>query len=159
MPRLLGNPVALQAGFFSIIGWGFLLTLIGWIGGGLYFRSVASIAMDNNEEVSVGLFRALAQTIMLSITFTILSLVVGFPIVLILSLVLQLNEFLANILVLVLSLASMWLIVPLFFWPHGVFVKEAELHYVGHYQYSNGTVYFADQQYVRSGCVFIDGGP
>lgn len=120
----LGNPVALQAGFFSIIGWGFLLTLIGWIGGGLYFRSVASIAMDNNEEVSVGLFRALAQTIMLSITFTILSLVVGFPIVLILSLVLQLNEFLANILVLVLSLASMWLIVPLFFWPHGVFVKK-----------------------------------
>lgn len=120
----LGHPVALQAGFFSIIGWGFLLTLIGWIGGGLYFRSVASIAMDNNEEVSVGLFRALAQTIMLSITFTILSLVVGFPIVLILSLVLQLNEFLANILVLVLSLASMWLIVPLFFWPHGVFVKR-----------------------------------
>ena len=120
----LGNPIALQAGFFSIIGWGFLLTLIGWIGGGLYFRSVASIAMDNNEEVPVGRFRALAQTIMLSITFTVLSLVIGLPIVLILSLVLQLNEFLANILVLVLSLASMWLIVPLFFWPHGVFVKR-----------------------------------
>lgn len=120
----LGNPVALQAGFFSIIGWGFLLTLIGWIGGGLYFRSVARIAMENNEEVSVGLFRALVQTIMLSIAFTVLSLVIGLPIIFILSLVLQFNEFLANILVLVLSLASMWLIVPLFFWPHGVFVKR-----------------------------------
>ena len=42
----------------------------------------------------------------------------------IITIVLQLNEFLANILILVLSLASMWLIVPLFFWPHGLFVRK-----------------------------------
>jgi hypothetical protein len=80
--------------------------------------------MEDSEESRVSLFRTLAQTILLSITFTVLTLVIGLPLMLILSIVLQLNEFLANILVLVLSLASMWLIVPLFFWPHGVFVRK-----------------------------------
>ncbi len=120
----LGNPVVLQSDFISFLGWGFLLTIVGWVGGGLNFRSVARIAMVGNKDAPMSLLRALAQTIMLSITFTILCFVVGLPIVVVLSLVLQLNEFLANILVLVLSLISMWLIVPLFFWPHGVFIKK-----------------------------------
>jgi hypothetical protein len=120
----LGSPVVLQAGILGLLGWGLLLTLIGWVGGGLYFRSVARIAMAGSEDAPVGILRALAQTILLSVTFTVLFFVIGLPVILILSLVLQLNEFLANILVLVLSLASMWLIVPLFFWPHGVFIKK-----------------------------------
>jgi hypothetical protein len=49
---------------------------------------------------------------------------VGVPSFLILAVVLQLNAFVANLIVLFLSLASMWVIVPLFFWPHGIFVKQ-----------------------------------
>jgi hypothetical protein len=120
----LGNPLILQAEVLSLIGWVILLTLIGWVGGALYFRSVSQIAMDGSEDSHIGLLRAMVQTILLSITFTILTLVIGFPLILVLTLVLQLNEFLMNILVLVLSLASMWLIVPLFFWPHGLFVRK-----------------------------------
>ncbi|MBK8618579.1 MAG: hypothetical protein IPN96_16020 [Anaerolineales bacterium] len=32
--------------------------------------------------------------------------------------------FIANLFVLFLSLVSMWVIVPLFFWPHGIFLKQ-----------------------------------
>lgn len=120
----LGNPLALQVSAVSLIGSVFLLTLLGWMGGGLYFRSVARISMTDTEDAPISLLRALVQTVLLSITFTILSLVIGLPLIFIVAVVLQLNEFLANIIVLVLSLASMWLIVPLFFWPHGLFVKK-----------------------------------
>jgi hypothetical protein len=120
----LGNPVVLQADILSLVGWAFLLTLIGWLGGGLYFRSVARIAMADGEDSQVGLLRMIVQTVLLSITFTVLILVIGLPLMLIISIVLRLNQFLANLIVLVLSLASMWLVVPLFFWPHGVFIRK-----------------------------------
>lgn len=120
----LGTPLILQAGPLALFGWVVLLTFIGWVGGGLYFRSVAHIAIKDDEYIPVGLLRSIVQTILLSITFTILSFVIGIPLLLFLSIVLQLNQFLANIIVLVLSLISMWLIVPLFFWPHGVFVRK-----------------------------------
>jgi hypothetical protein len=45
----LGDPAILQVGAASLFGWIFLLTLLGWIGGGLYFRSVARFAMVNMD--------------------------------------------------------------------------------------------------------------
>jgi len=53
-----------------------------------------------------------------------LSAFIGVPIFLILAVALQFNAFIANLIVLFLSLASMWVIVPLFFWSHGIFVKQ-----------------------------------
>jgi hypothetical protein len=120
----LGSPLVLQMDAFSLAGWVLLLTLVGWVAGGVYFRSVAHIAMEGSEDSQISLSRTIVQTVMLSIAFTVLALVVGLPVMLVLSIVVQLNQFLANILVLVLSLASMWLVVPLFFWPHGLFVKK-----------------------------------
>jgi hypothetical protein len=121
----LGSPEVLQASALGLIGWSLLLVLIGWVAGSLYFRSVAHIAMAGSEDSYIGWLRATGQGVLLSITFTILTFVIGIPLILILTFILlQLGEFLANIFVLILSLASMWLIVPLFFWPHGLFVKK-----------------------------------
>ncbi len=120
----LGTPMVLQMDAFTLIVWMFVLTLIGWVGGALYFRSVAHIAMEGSEDSYISLPRSIVQTVLLSITFTIIALVIGLPLIVILSIVLQINQFLANIIVLLLSLASMWLVVPLFFWPHGVFVRK-----------------------------------
>ncbi len=120
----LGDSAILQVNTVSLFGWMFLLTLIGWIGGGLYFRSVAWLATANQDDQPMSVFRAIVQTIFISIFWGILVMVIAVPIFLVLALVLQFNPFIANLLVLFVSLASMWVIVPLFFWPHGVFVKR-----------------------------------
>lgn len=120
----LGNPAVLQVSSLSLFGWVFLLTLVGWIGGGLYFRTVALLATPNQDDQPMGIFRAIFQTIFISILSGILLMMIGLPIILVLALVIQFSPFVANILVLFVSLASMWVIVPLFFWPHGVFVKK-----------------------------------
>ena len=120
----LGNPSILQVNAWNLFGWIFLLVLVGWIGGGLYFRSVAWLATANKGDLPMSVARAIAQTILISIFWLILAMVIVVPIFLVLALVLQFNTFIANLLVLFVSLASMWVIVPLFFWPHGVFVRK-----------------------------------
>lgn len=120
----LGDPAILQVSGLSFPAWIFLLILLGWIGGGLYFRSVAWIAVPNTDEPGIRTSSAIMQTILISIFCIMFLMLVGLPLFLVLFLVLQWNAFLANLFVLFLSLASMWVIVPLFFWPHGVFVKK-----------------------------------
>lgn len=120
----LGNPIDLQVSAVNFLGWIFLLIFIGWVGGGLYFRSVALMATANKDDQPMSIFRAILQTILISMVCGMLAVVIGLPILLVLALVLQFSAFAANILVLFVSLTSMWVIVPLFFWPHGVFVKK-----------------------------------
>jgi hypothetical protein len=120
----LGNPVILQVSAAGLLGWIFLLTLLGWVGGGLYFRAVAWLALANTDAQPLGIFRAITQTILVSISWGFLSVFIGLPTFLILAVVLQFNAFIANLIVLFFSLASMWVIVPLFFWSHGIFVKQ-----------------------------------
>jgi hypothetical protein len=120
----LGDPVIWQVSAAGLLGWIFLLTFLGWISGGLYFRSVAWLALADGNAQLLGVFRAVLQTILVSILWGFLSVFIGAPVFLILAIVLQLNSFIANLLVLFLSLASMWVIVPLYFWPHGIFLKQ-----------------------------------
>ena len=120
----LGNPAILQVSAASLIGWIFLLTLLGWIGGGMYFRSVARLAMANKDAQPLSVSRAIVQTILISISWGILFMLIGVPVFLVIAVALQFSPIIANLLVLFFSLASMWVIVPLFFWPHGVFIKQ-----------------------------------
>jgi len=120
----LGAPAILQVSALSLIGWIFLLALVGWIGGGLYFRSVAWLASANKDDQPIHVSRAIVQTMLVSIVWGILSVMIMVPIFLVLAVLLQFSAFIANLLVLFLSLASMWVIVPLFFWPHGIFLKH-----------------------------------
>ncbi len=120
----LGDPANLQVSALSMLGWMFLLTLLGWIGGGLYFRSVAWIAAAGKEDKPIGVLHAIVQTMLISILWGILSVMIGVPFLLVLGLLLQFSPLIANLLVVFISIASMWAIVPLFFWPHGVFLKN-----------------------------------
>jgi hypothetical protein len=120
----LGNPAIWQASAAGLLGWMFLLTFLGWVGGGLYFRSVAWLALANRESQPPGIFRAIVQTVLISVIWGFLSVFIGVPTFMILAMILQFNSFIANVLVIIISLVSMWVIVPLFFWPHGIFLKR-----------------------------------
>lgn len=123
----LGNPAILQVSAVNLLGWIFLLTLAGWIGGGLYFRSVAWLATADPQDQPMSASRAIVQTMLVSIVWGILSVMILVPVFLVLAVLLQFSPFIANLLVLFLSLASMWVIVPLFFWPHGIFLKRQNI--------------------------------
>ena len=99
------------------------LTLVGWIGGGLYFRWVSGITLGEKEP-GVSLFRAIVQTFVLSVIWVVLLMIILIPTVLILTLLALISPLLVNGAVLIFLIVSFWLVVPLFFTPHGIFVQK-----------------------------------
>jgi hypothetical protein len=119
----LGGPEVLQVNVLNFPLWLMLLVFIGWVGGALYFRDVAWAALAD-KAVSIRVLRAIAQTALVSILCNIILMAISMPILLILFVAAQINALLADLAVLFISLASVWVIVPMFFWAHGVFLNR-----------------------------------
>ena len=109
--------------FIMILSSIMLLTFIGWLGGGLYFRIVAGASLGE-EEAGISLMRAMAQTILLSVIWGIGSVIVVLPLMFLIGLLGALNALLAEMVFFVLLFLMFWLIVPLFFMPHGIFARK-----------------------------------
>jgi len=108
---------------FSWFGWLVLLTLLGWVGGGLYFRWVSGAALGG-EEAGISPLRAVTQTILLSVLWIIAALIIFVPVSLVFTLLYLISPLLVQGGLLLLGIFSVWLIVPLFFTPHGIFVRK-----------------------------------
>lgn len=125
----LGMPDVLQVGsIFSLAGCVILLTIAGWIGGGLYFRWV-SVTTLGAEEAGISPLRAIAQTFILSLGWTIAGLTILVPVAFILGVLTAISPVLSNTVLIVILLLSYWLIVPLFFMPHGIFAGKQNALY------------------------------
>ncbi len=108
--------------FLAAIAFIAVLTFIGWLAGGWYFRVVAGASLG--EEAGIGLLRAFIQTILLSIIWGIVSMILFVPVVLGISLLGLISALLAQVVLFILLFFAFWLIVPLFFMPHGIFVRR-----------------------------------
>ena len=106
-----------------LISIAFALTAMGWVGGGLYFRWVSGITLGQ-EETGISLLRAVIQTLILSVCWFIGLMVVLLPTVFVLTLLALINPILANGAIFVILLLAFWLVVPLFFMPHGIFARR-----------------------------------
>jgi hypothetical protein len=109
---------------------GFLLTIMGWMAGGLYFHWVSGIALgDPATRTMVSLPWAIVQTLLLSVIWVIGLMVIIIPMMVVLTLLTLLSPVLASGALLVFLIFSFWLIVPLFFTPHGIFVRRQNAFY------------------------------
>lgn len=120
----LGMSAVTQVGsFLDVAGWGLLLTFAGWIGGGLYYRWV-SVAALGSEEAGISPLRAISQTLLLSFGWVAGAIGVLIPVMLVMGVLLSFSPLLVNAFVIVILLLSYWLIVPVFFMPHGIFTRR-----------------------------------
>ena len=118
----LGAPAIWQVDSLGqLLGLLFLLTLCGWIFGGLYFRWVASLIVP---DTSIATVRAISQTILYSFLWFLLAWMIGVPIGLLLYILFAINSLLGEGALLVLAFLSMWLIVPVFFSSFGIYLRE-----------------------------------
>lgn len=111
-----------------LIGIVFILTVIGWMVGGLYFRWVSGTTLGQ-EEAGISLLRAILQTFILSVCWLIGLTIILLPVMFILALLAFINPLLANGAIFMMLLLSFWLIVPLFFVPHGIFARRQNAFY------------------------------
>jgi hypothetical protein len=121
----LGSITIIQVdSLFTLLGWIILLTLVGWVSGALFFRWVSLVVVDPSQAMQIHLSKSIIQTILLSVLYIILAMMIGTPLVVVIALVITASPLLAQGLLLVLGLLSMWLIVPAFFTPHGIFMHQ-----------------------------------
>jgi hypothetical protein len=120
----MGAPVVHQVGtFIDVLGWSALLTGIGWLGGYYYFRWVASLVVKNAKPDGSQPGGAFLQSLIISLIWAALFFLVGLPVMMVLYLASAVPP-LQFSLMLFLGFLSMWLVVPLFFSPLGIFVRR-----------------------------------
>jgi hypothetical protein len=118
----LGLPSIVEiASSGRLIGMVLLLTLIGWMLGAIYFRWVAAIAAPENP---LGTGRAVFQTLVYSVIWLIVAWMLGLPTFFMIYLLFMINTLVGEIVLLILGFISVWLVVPIFFSPHGMFVRK-----------------------------------
>jgi hypothetical protein len=100
------------------------LTLFGWLAGSLFFRWVASVVADPAQPGGVNFSSSILQTILLSIVWITLLFIIGIPALSVLTLILASSPLIAQGILLITGLLSMWLVVPVFFTPHGIFMQR-----------------------------------
>jgi len=100
-----------------------LLTFVGWLSGGLYFRIVAGASLGE-EEAGIGLIRTFAQTILLSVIWGVGVVIIILPLLFVIAIITALNALLAQVVFFIVLFFMFWLVVPLFFTPHGIFVRK-----------------------------------
>lgn len=121
-----GSPQVMEITSAShVLGFTLLLILAGWALGGIYFRWVAALAIPQNAvENRPGAGRAVLQTVIYAAVWSLISWVVGVPLSILLLVLMAINGALAEGVLLLLGFLSMWLVVPIFFSPHGIFVRR-----------------------------------
>lgn len=121
-PLGLSN-VVIVSSVWIVLGLAIVLVPLGWVGGGVYFRQVAGSIL-RAEEAGVSVVHAVFQTILLSVIWLAGFFILFLPLTMALGLLAMISPLLANIVLLVVAFLSFWLIVPLFFTPHGIFVRR-----------------------------------
>jgi hypothetical protein len=123
----LGSPLVLQVpSFTDLIGLIALLVLVGWIGGGLYFRWISRVVTKADQVTSGREPQMILHTVLFSILWLALLLTLGIPGTLFFSLLFLISPLLAQVALFILALVALWLVVPIFFSPLGIFAKQQD---------------------------------
>jgi hypothetical protein len=118
----LGGPAIVEVGSWpSLLGWMVLLTFLGWTLGAVFFRSVSRLILPSQAVRPSG--RVLLHSLLFSFAFFCVVAVISLPVIVVLSLLNLLGAAVMQTGLFVLMLFASWLVVPLFFAPHGIFMQ------------------------------------
>lgn len=122
-PLSLPSVLQVTSGW-DLLRWLVLLFLVGWIGGAFYFHGVARLIPHDARFAPLSPTRVIGQSMLISVFWSLIVLMVGMPIFMFMAILFELSPIVGQVAIFAFSLLSMWLIVPLFFWPHGVFLRN-----------------------------------
>ncbi len=119
-----GNaPIQEVNSFTGAIGLWLVFLVIGLVGGSLYFNAVAHKVTPQREPQPIGQIGwVAAQTLFLTIIWVAILLMISIPVLILLTILAMVSPAVAQIAVFLISLFLIWILVPLLFSPHGIFL-------------------------------------
>jgi hypothetical protein len=106
----------------QFIGWWGMLTLAGWIGGGLYYKWISQVTQPVRSPATLThTARAVWHTIVLSVMWILVGLAVGIPAVILLGTLALFSAGLAQFVMLLGMFFLLWMLPAIFFSAHGIF--------------------------------------
>ena len=119
----LGAPLAWELpSFSSLLGSWVVLLGLGWVIGCFYFYQVSGVTIAPLPRPTFD--RSVMQSILVSLTWLGLAFLAGIPILLLFSLLMLLNTTLVQVGIFIFMLLAIWIILPIFFSPHGIFAYQ-----------------------------------
>jgi hypothetical protein len=97
------------------------LTAFGWVAGSLFFHFVSKAALKQNT--APGIFHSLLQSILLSIVWMIFFLLANLPLLVVMMLLTMLDPTVRTIVVIILSIPSIWVLLAIFYSFYGIFTN------------------------------------
>jgi hypothetical protein len=115
-----GAPSDLETNsFLGMLGWWLLLATGGWLLGSLYFYWVSGVTLKPEQPRSFA--QSILQTVLLSVIWLALAFVLGLPAFLFFGVLALISPLLAEAAFFITSLFLLWVVLPIFFSPHGIF--------------------------------------
>jgi hypothetical protein len=115
---------------FGVIGLWLIFLILGFFLGSLYFDNISKQIVDINSEKDhniKSLLRAYLQIILMPIMILIILLIISIPTILIMSIVSLLSPAISQFLLIAIGFLLLWIILPLLFTPHGIFLYKQNL--------------------------------
>lgn len=118
-----GAPTTWELSSFSgLLGSWLILILLGWSLGSIYFFLISNVTLVPEQKLTLN--RSILQGILLSFTWLGLGIVAGIPLLLLFSILLLFNATLVQVGIFIFMLLAIWIIMPVFFSPHGIFTYQ-----------------------------------
>jgi hypothetical protein len=97
------------------------LTVLGWLGGSLYFYSVSRVALEPGQVP--GLLPAIFHSLLVSGIWASVAIVISLPVFLFLGILFLISPSVGVFIYLILTLLFIWMALPIFFSAHGIFTR------------------------------------
>jgi hypothetical protein len=126
----LGAPIGIEVSLNQFFGLWLLLTIIGLMFGTLYFALTAQAVTHNQKGWSMrlqGLPNAYLQVIWLTLFLAVLLVVLSVPVIIFFSIIIMIVGAVGQYIVLLLTGLLLWLLLPLLFTPHGIFIHQQKM--------------------------------
>jgi hypothetical protein len=112
----------------QVIGLFFLFLMIGFVIGNLYFKNISKQIIDFNQQTGIKPFlKSLFQVIIMPIILVILIFIIAIPFTLLTALITMINPLFGEIFIFFAGLVILWILMPLIFTPHGIFLYKQNL--------------------------------
>lgn len=112
----------------QVFGLWALFLLFGFFLANIYFQNISKQIIDTTSEQEVkSWLRTFSQIVLIPIVFVIILLILSIPVLLLITVVTIINQAMSTLMFLIIGLIILWILMPLIFTPHGIFLYQQNL--------------------------------